>query len=469
MEFFSPRFFWFFLGLVALLPWFPTASGRRLLLVAASLLFYVAWDWRYVGLLIFVSTLDYWVALALEATPGKTGRMLWLGLSLFSSLGLLGYFKYSKFLGSIFLPEHPLPAQVLPVGISFYTFKTLSYVIDVYRCRLKACRSFLDYSFFVTFFPDLIAGPIVRASLFLPQLDRKPGLNRERMVIGLNLFLQGLTKKLLVADRLGEWIEPVYRAPAAFSGPTLWAAALATTWQIYCDFSGYSDMAVATAVVLGYDLPINFDRPLAACSLTQVWRRWHITLGQWFRDYVYVPLGGNRRPVAMFVTMILVGLWHGAGWTFLAWGLLNGLGLAAHRWWQARGLRMGMVPAWLLTQVWLALTFVFFRSPSIATAQAVLAGMVEGRSGGQSMDAFWFWLSLILLVLAHLVEKLSTRRRGLDALSWLGIHPIELPLAGRYLGFTRANPLSGFLVTYWLALLIGLGCTSVSPFIYFQF
>ena len=233
---------------------------------------------------------------------------------------------------------------LLPAGISFYTFKSMSYTIDVFRGSLKPCRSWLDYATFITFFPELIAGPIVRGSVFLPQMDRVIGPTMDRVASGASMFLQGLVKKLFVADRMAVVADAVFATPGIFDTATTWCGVAAYTIQIYCDFSGYSDMAIGTARMIGYDLPENFNMPYLSTNITEFWRRWHMTLSTWLRDYLYIPLGGNRHGVLMtyrnlFLTMLLGGLWHGANWTFVIWGGLHGCALAVHKVWAKSPLR----------------------------------------------------------------------------------------------------------------------------------
>lgn len=469
MEFFSPRFGWLMMLLLPGLLLTP-AGGRRLLITLASCLFYAAWDWRYMFLLLLISGIDFVAAAAIAATSHPGRRKAWLLFSLVSNLGLLGYFKYANF----FLETagfQPL-ALVLPAGISFYTFKSLSYTLDVYRGQLEPCRSWWDYAFFVTFFPDLIAGPIVRASVFLPQIQRLPGLHPQRLWVGAQLFLQGLTKKLVFADRLAELAEPVFLHPQAFATSSLWLAMLAYAGQIFCDFSGYSDMAVGTAHALGYDLPVNFNMPYLSRSLSEFWRRWHITLSEWLRDYLYIPLGGNRLGLArqrfnLLLTMLLGGLWHGAGFPFLAWGALHGVALAVEH--SLRGkVRLAGWLAWALTQSVVLVGWVIFRSPSLGLGAVFLSRLVgSGGLAGQHLEPEFFLVLMLLLVVGHGLGVWSGRLARL--LGWLGLESRQLPLAGEYLCFVRANFFSGFLLTLWVFAILLYGSTQPNPFIYFQF
>ncbi|MEN8184296.1 MAG: MBOAT family protein, partial [Myxococcota bacterium] len=318
---------------------------RNALLLAASYLFYAAWDWRFLALILASTGVDFLVGRALESRPDEpVRRRQLLGVSLAANLGLLGTFKYAGFFVESFLelaaavgvhaPE-PLIRIVLPVGISFYTFQTLSYTIDVYRRRTPATRNLLDFALFVAFFPQLVAGPIERAGRLLPQM-RKRRLEIERIAAGGWLLLWGTYKKVVVADNLAPLVEAVYAPGASPAAGELAFASVAFALQIYCDFSGYTDIARGSARLFGFELMLNFRLPYLATSPRDFWRRWHISLSTWLRDYLYIPLGGNRsgRIVSqrnLMITMLLGGLWHGAAWNFVLWGGYHGGLLAVHR------------------------------------------------------------------------------------------------------------------------------------------
>ena len=321
----------------------PSHTARKVWLLAASYVFYGSWDWRFLSLLIFSTVLDSSVGLGLER-PGAR-RKLWLSCSLTGTLGLLGFFKYFDFFTESavdflqllgFHPDRPTLDIILPVGISFYTFQTLSYALDVYFGKLKATRSLLDFSLFVAFFPQLVAGPIVRASDFLPQLHAKKSFANVDVRRALVLFMLGFFKKACVSDTLAPFSDLYWAAPERFGWFSSWLAAAAYAIQAYCDFSGYSDMAIACAWLLGYELCVNFDRPYLSQSMIEIWRRWHISLSTWLRDYVYIPMGGSRLGRwktyrNSMATMLIAGLWHGPAWTFVLWGGLHGVGLSALR------------------------------------------------------------------------------------------------------------------------------------------
>jgi alginate O-acetyltransferase complex protein AlgI len=485
VAFSSPRFLIFLAVLLALLwPRYGTARKKNVL-AAASCLFYAAWDYRYLALLLLVSVIDYAAAARIHAAaPGDARRRKgWLWLSVVSNLSILGYFKYYNFFvdnlnGALAAGGLALPHQeiLLPAGISFYTFKSMSYTIDVYRGHIEPCESHLDYTTFITFFPELIAGPIVRASVFLPQMGRPIGPSAERLQAGASLFLLGLTKKRLVADRMAGVADRVFASPEIYSTPTLWFGVAAYTIQIYCDFSGYSDMAVGTAKMIGYDLPENFAMPYLAGDVSEFWRRWHITLSQWLRDYLYVPLGGNRRgPLRTYLnlslTMLLGGLWHGASWNFVLWGALHGGALAAHRFYRGRagGFRLPRPVGVALTLVFVMLCWVPFRAATFGQTTTILAGLF-GRPEGR---AFWvpeylFW-ALGLMAFGHYVGWRLQSPGVARALAWFDAQPAGDEISGPYVRFGLRGFGGALLLTFWLLMLLYFINLGSPPFIYFQF
>lgn len=328
-----------FLPIVFLLYWFvlPRRTWQNALLLVASYVFYGWWDWKFL-ILIFLSTvLDYGVGVALSRTEDNVRRKLLLGVSLLFNLGSLGFFKYYNFFSENFARAFSFlglafsPAVlniVLPVGISFYTFQTLSYSIDVYNRELEPTESFVEFAAFVSFFPQLVAGPIERASNLLPQFQKDRTFDRERAVDGLRQILWGLFKKIVIADNCAEYVNSVYGNYTNQPGSALAIAAILFAFQIYGDFSGYSDIAIGTSRLFGFGLMRNFANPYFSRSIPEFWRRWHISLSTWFRDYVYIPLGGSRRGLARtavntLILFLVSGFWHGANWTFIAWGALN--------------------------------------------------------------------------------------------------------------------------------------------------
>lgn len=395
MLFVEPRFVAFFTLVLAIHWSLPGNRARKVFLLAASYVFYGAWDWRFVGLILASTLVDYLLAIAIESSRHLRARRLWLALSLSANLGLLFTFKYFNFfadslaalLTALEIPVNRTTLElVLPVGISFYTFQTMSYTIDVYRGELRARRSPLDFALFVAFFPQLVAGPIVRARDFLPQLDARRRGALVPIRACLVLFLIGFLKKAGVSDNLAPYVDAVFADPASYGDPALFAGVVAYAVQIYCDFSGYSDMAIATAGLLGYRLPVNFRSPYLAGDITDFWRRWHISLSTWLRDYLYITLGGNRgsrlfQARNLMLTMILGGLWHGAAWTFVIWGFMHGAALVAHKVWRERGgLRLPYLLGVACTFWWVCLTWIFFRAPDLGTALTI-AGRFSGLGG----------------------------------------------------------------------------------------
>ncbi|MBN8641848.1 MAG: MBOAT family protein [Flavobacteriales bacterium] len=331
-----------FLPIVFFLYWFAANKNykhQNILLLVASYFFYACWDYRFMFLLIFSTVLDYFTGLKMFDAKTTSGKKFWFWLSIGVNLGFLGFFKYYNFFAESFadaLSNLGLHVDVwmlnviLPVGISFYTFHGLSYVIDIYYNRIKPERDFVDYAVFVSFFPLLVAGPIERATHLLPQIQRERKFNYTQAVDGLRQILWGLFKKIVIADNCAEFANIIFNDSAHQSGSTLVLGALFFTFQIYCDFSGYSDIALGTARLFGVELLRNFSFPYFSRDIAEFWRRWHISLSTWFRDYLYIPLGGSKGGTWMkvrntFIIFLVSGFWHGANWTFIAWGLLNAL------------------------------------------------------------------------------------------------------------------------------------------------
>ena len=468
MIFSSTEFLLFLVAVLLLARVLPSEGARRNLLLGASYLFYGWWDWRFTFLMFATSTLDYAVGRSLERMADSGRRRALLIGSLVANLGILAGFKYANFcldslrpvLGAAGIPVQHLDI-VLPVGISFFTFQSMSYTVDVYRRVLPATRSYRDLLLFVSFFPQLIAGPIVRGSEFLPQLrahDHRPRWDGVRR--GLELFVRGFVKKVLFADSLALFADPVFAHPAGFAPLSVWLAVLAYAGQIYYDFSGYTDMATGCGRMFGFDFPVNFRHPYTARSLTEFWRRWHITLSTWLRDYLYVPLGGNRRGrgrthLNLAVTMLLGGLWHGASWTFVAWGAWHGAGLVLDRIrTELRGGRPERPAAWRSFAGW-STTFLFvlvgwvlFRAPDFATAGLVLRKLAFAEPGG-----------------AHWVQAQATAVLGAAVL----LHLLVVRARERELLPDLRDPLAWVGVGVALALVVLFSPFSTNPFIYFQF
>ena len=443
-------------------------NGRRkLFLLLASWFFYAQWDWRFVGLLIASAILNWGVAALIARTRERGGRTVWLvGLGVACNLLILGFFKYYGFfieeaaeLLTRFGWERDLPLLqiVLPVGISFFTFQGISYVVDVHRGKTPPAKSLVDVMLLMSFFPHLVAGPIVRASDLLPQFDRTPRLTRAMATHGLLLIAWGLFKKTVIASELSvNLVDPVFFDPTAYSGFDIAAATYAYAVQIYCDFSAYSDMAIGLAARLGYSFPRNFDQPYRASSMQAFWRRWHISLSSWLRDYLYVPLGGGRKGLVsscinVFITMVLGGLWHGAAWTFLAWGALHGGVQVIERLGRAAFGDRKVVPTVvgvLVTFHIVCLGWILFRAESFELAMQMLQGL--GRIGPVT--------ALTPLLLTLIVGGL--------AMHWLPPRAVE----GMAERLKAAPSLTlGLLIGAAILLVEAVRPEGVAPFIYFQF
>src|SRR5919204_4347718 len=370
--------------------------SRLAFLTGASWVFYAWWDWRFLPLMLSTTTVDYVAALALGRTDNERGRRALLIGSLSINLALLGYFKYAGFfLGSLdgigralgLSVAVPRPHILLPIGISFYTFNSMSYTIDVFRRRVVPTHQILEYTTFVALFPHLIAGPIVRFADLAGQLRwPRRALTSRAAAIGTFFLACGLAKKLLIADWLAPHVDRLFADPGQLGLVSAWAAAVGYSLQLYFDFSGYSDMAIGLAWLIGFRFPQNFNSPFKAANIADFWRRWHMSLSAWFRDYLFIPLGGSRRgplrtTINLVVTMFLAGLWHGAAWTFAVWGLVHGALLGGHALLRKGGLTSSSALLnRTLTFLCVVPAFVIFRSPNLQTAGTILSAMA-GAAG----------------------------------------------------------------------------------------
>ena len=412
-------FFAVILGAYALLP----TSGQNWLLLVGSYFFYGWWGWPYLGLLAWVSCVDWWAARQIDTSPAPRVRRLWLTLSLVNSLGLLAWFKYQGFLfanvqaaldAAGLAVAVPTFRVVLPVGISFFTFQSASYVLDVYRRETAVCRRLADYLLFTSFFPQHIAGPIERSGNLLSQILTPRRFTPANFQAGAAQFALGWLKKVALADHLGLYVDEIFGNPAAHNGWTIWVASFAYAAQIYCDFSAYSDMAIGVARAMGFRLMENFAAPYLATNIQEFWRRWHISLSTWFRDYLYRPLGGSRGGLGLQLRNVLIiftvsGIWHGANWTFVLWGLAHGLLLCGYLLWRRFRPDWPALPgarllSWALTLAVVTLTWVLFRTPDLATALAMMSKMIAPAGtphlGHQLAMAMPAGLLLIALELA---------------------------------------------------------------------
>lgn len=437
MLFNSLEFFIFFPTVVAIYYIIPYRH-RWVLLLLASYYFYMSWKPEYVLLIIISTLIDYYVALRMSQTAQQSRRQKWLLLSLFSNLGILFGFKYFNFFSDSLttalnqfniLAGVPAFDLLLPVGISFYTFQSLSYSIDVYRGQRDAERHLGIFALYVAFFPQLVAGPIERSTHLLPQFYQKHEFDYQRVTDGLKLMAWGFFKKLVIADRLAIFVDTVYGNPTDFTGLPLILATYFFAFQIYCDFSGYSDIAIGAAQVLGIELMTNFRQPYFARSVREFWSRWHISLSRWFRDYLYIPLGGNR--VAkwrwsynLMVVFVVSGLWHGANWTFVVWGGLHGFYMLCSIW--TSDLRSKLLAATpleryphlkrllevIMTFHLIIFAWIFFRAHSISDALYIISHLSvfnDGKLNLNTFNGYQFYIVTIAIALMEIVHLLQQR------------------------------------------------------------
>ena len=440
---------------------------RKIFLLVVSWIFYGWWDTRFVLLLIASAMLNWGAARLILAHDHRPGtRKAWLALGVAANLGILGFFKYyGFFMVQLEGTLHALGWQrdlaimqiVLPVGISFFTFQGMSYLIDIYR-RQTEPAGLLDMTLLMSFFPHLVAGPIVRASHLIPQFRRVPEISRGMAAMGIALIVWGLFKKSVIASELAMGlVDPVFFDPAAYGGVDVLAAAFGYAVQIYCDFSAYSDMAIGLAALLGYRFPHNFNQPYRAQSLQDFWRRWHISLSSWLRDYLYVSLGGSRHGLkrlclALTATMLLGGLWHGASWNFVIWGALHGGVLAAERLWREfRPRAWPQLPAWLgvvITFNIVLLGWIFFRAASFADALAFLGGIFGG--GGSTLLTPMLLVLILLGMSFHFMPRFSIQQVAMR------LRALPAPAVGLATGLA-------------ILLVDAMRPEGVAPFIYYQF
>ncbi|AVP99022.1 MBOAT family protein [Ahniella affigens] len=461
MNFNSWSFVLFFLIVFAIsAPMRRYSTLHKWALLIASWYFYGSWNWQYLGLILFSTVFDYWIGHRFGRTV-KPKRLI--TISVIVNLGVLAFFKYANFaiasandLADVVGAGFQFSAIdiLLPVGISFYTFQSMSYTIDVYRGELAPRKSLLDYALFIAFFPQLVAGPIVRASEFFAELDHPKRLPWKEISYALILIALGFVKKVVLADSLAEWADPIWAAVALREPAFVLAAVYSFAFQIYFDFSGYTDIAIGIALLMGFRFPQNFNYPYAATSLQDFWRRWHMTLSRWLRDYLYIPLGGNRygptrTQVNLLLTMLLGGLWHGASWNFVIWGGIHGLWLAFER------LLLFRIPGWnspspiivllrwLLTFHVVCFAWIFFRAPDLPTSLIVIEKIGQLLTNPGTLDrintALFGFLVLLLLHVAG--NRYALKRRIGEGPLWLHSSVMIGALAMLYLfAPSRAAP-----------------------------
>ncbi|PCJ25692.1 MAG: membrane-bound O-acyltransferase family protein [Flavobacteriales bacterium] len=438
--FFNSIDFAVFLPIVFVLYWFVINRNlklQNLIIVISSYVFYGWWDWRFLSLILFSTIVDYLVGrgLSKQKEHGKRKFLLWTSIAV--NIGLLGFFKYYNFFLESFVSAFSFFGKeivgeslniILPVGISFYTFQTLSYTIDVYKKKLEPTKDFISFAAFVSFFPQLVAGPIERAKRLLPQFYTKRILKYDNIVKGLHQILWGLFKKIVIADRLAIVVNEFYNNPTEYHGLTLVLGTVFFAFQIYCDFSGYSDIAIGTARLFGFKLMTNFKTPYFSKSIGEFWKRWHISLSTWFRDYVYIPLGGNRVIKVrwlfnIFVTFLVSGFWHGANWTFIVWGALHGFVLVVETFLSKIQKNIPSVFNIIITFSLVCFAWVFFRANSIQDAFLIIGKIMDFTSYSFSQLDFYvvpvikgsvyamdIFLSMLLIPVLVVLEYIFTTK-----------------------------------------------------------
>jgi len=464
----STFFLFFFLLLVTFYPWVANRiKTRTWYLLLFSLYFYYKTSGVFVLLLVATALVNWLLGSLIYRSNSKKWRVLFFLGSAVWNLGTLGYYKYTNFIfttiNQIAGGSLPLVDVFLPVGISFFTFQTWSYTMDIYLRKLKPVDSFKDFVFFVAFFPQLVAGPIVRASWFLPQIRKQISLDNETIGKAMLLIMSGLVKKAVLADYLSiNFVDRVFAEPTLFTGLENLLGVYAYAIQIYCDFSGYSDMAIGLAALLGFDLPINFRTPYQAKSITEFWHRWHISLSTWLRDYLYIPLGGNRKGkvrqyLNLMATMLLGGLWHGASWNFVFWGGLHGLGLMLDKWW----LNLKLAKSRLMQAVGVVVTFhfvclgwIFFRSPDFHTAGVMLSRIFFQFNGLLILEWLKGYKVVALLICAGFLFHWIPDNWDSRLQRWMKAVPI---------------PVQSLLLALVIWLVYQAKSADIQPFIYFQF
>lgn len=473
MIFSSGVFLWFFTAFVLIYTLLKKQDTPRILFVTLfSYYFYYKSSGTYFFLLAVVTVSDFLLAHFMEKIEKKSIRKLLVFMSLCLNLGLLCYFKYTNFFGEVWASISGGTFSAfnifLPVGISFFTFQSLSYTIDVYRRQIKPLNNLLDYAFYVSFFPPLVAGPIIRARDFIPQIRKPLLVTKEMFGQGVFFILCGLFKKAIISDYIGvNFVERIFANPTLYSGVENLMGMYGYALQIYCDFSGYSDMAIGIALLLGFHVNKNFDSPYQSASITEFWRRWHISLSSWLRDYLYISLGGNRKGkfrqyLNLIITMFLGGLWHGASWNFIIWGMFHGVALALHKAWMTiTGRKKGQestgvrkVFAVILTFHFVCFCWIFFRNATFSDSIDMINQIATNFHPELFVQLFeGYWKVFALMMLGFLLHFAPAKWEA-RATGWV----VQTPLLGKVL-----------LMVALIYLVIQVKSSDIQPFIYFQF
>jgi len=488
---FTRFYFWaFFLVILSVyIAIYKKKAIRNVFLFAASLFFYYKTSGFYFTLLIFSTLVDYYIGKFIFKSDNKTTRKLLVTMSVIVNLLVLGYFKYSyfftEFVNFIFNADFEvvnvfakwsnnftgthfdIDKIILPVGISFYTFQTISYSVDVYRGHVKPVKNILDFGFYVSFFPQLVAGPIVRASEFVPQLDKDFKLTKEEFGLAIFMIINGLLKKMWVSDYIAvNFIDRVFSNPQLYGGFENLLALYGYSIQVYLDFSGYTDIAIGIALLMGFRLPMNFNSPYKAQNTGEFWRRWHMSLSSWLKDYLYIPLGGSKKGkvrtnLNLMITMLLGGLWHGASWKFVIWGGLNGVGIIVYKLWRKISPFKDVDNRWwvrfyaiFLTFNFITFTRIWFRADSMQKANALMYQIVHAFDFTKIFDILaTYWQVLVLMLIAFVVHWLPTKTKD-----WYKNLFINSPIW-----------LKALAVIFAVFLIYQSRTAEIQPFIYFQF
>ena len=474
MSFTDIVFYIFFAALFCIMLFIESGAGRKIFkgrqhsaqkvtILIASYIFYGYWNYKFCFLLFALSIVVFFCAKRID--KGKIYTFLGIAVPLI----VLGIFKYFNFFVDSFCEVFRIQSDgainiILPVGISFYTFQSLSYIIDVKRKRIEAEKSLINLMLYIAFFPQLVAGPIVKASDFLPQLNENRRITKEGVEAGIQIFVFGLFKKIVLADNLSVFVDDVFERTAIYSGFSVLLGIIAYSLQIYFDFSGYSDMAIGCAKIFGYDFHKNFDLPYASKNVSEFWKRWHISLSSWLQSYLYIPLGGNRKGEArtylnLMITMILGGLWHGANWTFVVWGALHGAALCVNKMFRKfmhhgkeyKGTVLGNIISTLITYMFVCFCLIFFRSDNFSQAGEIIKAIFTMKKG---IDFPYVWLIVSVLMLCAVTAYSAVKNKKPKA-----FYP--------HLRLNRISGLTVFIIFTGITVIFAY--TGANPFVYFQF
>lgn len=449
-----------------------TQKIRHIFLLAASYVFYGWWDYRFCFLMAVLTAVAYFTARIADKNTKHKKTAVAFGVTV--PLIILGIFKYFNFFIESFSDAFGITSVhtlsiILPVGISFYTFQSLSYTIDVSRGKLAAQKNFVKLALYISFFPQLVAGPIVKAEDFIPQLDEDRSISLKNLEQGIQIFFLGMFKKVVVADHISVFVDEVFKTPVAFSGMTVLLAVVSYAIQIYFDFSGYSDMAIGSAKCIGFDIKRNFNLPYLSRNVSEFWKRWHISLSSWLMEYLYIPLGGNRKGkvrtyINLLITMLLGGLWHGASWTFVIWGLFHGAGLCVHKIYMKilgrdktyKGKPVPNIISTVFTFAFVCFGWIFFRADTFETAGQVIKAVFTMQEG-ISHPFSWAFFGIAAVIAEAVIAAARSRKKGLEKIE---DGYIILPL----------DKLWGLTVfAFFVLVIFGIAYTGSNPFIYFQF